>query len=99
MTFSRNGDLRRRLKANVARAPKFPERRHDRSVLDDAARIADSVTSRTEAVIAFERKMAKPNKCYAHRAILVRTMAQAALVDEQGMDVEVTVGFAMSRPS
>ncbi|MEH2544417.1 hypothetical protein V1283_001062 [Bradyrhizobium sp. AZCC 2262] len=60
---------------------------------------ASADVAMSEAVIAFERKMAKPNKCYAHRAILVRTMAQAALVDEQGIGVEITVGFAMSRPS
>ena len=61
--------------------------------------IKAKTTAGADVAVAFERRLAKPNKCYARRAILVRTMAQAALVDEQGVGVEVTVGFAMSRPS
>ena len=84
----------------MSRAPKLPERHHYRSMRDDAGRIATSVSSLTEAIVAFERRIAKPNKCYAHRAILARTMARAVLVDgEQGVGVKVAVGFAMSCPS
>lgn len=62
-------------------------------------RIAASVSSLTEAMVAFERRIAKPNIFYAHRAILVRTMARAALVDDElGVGVKVAVGFAMSCP-
>jgi hypothetical protein len=62
--------------------------------------IAASVSFLAEAVIAFERRIAKPNKCYVRRAILARTVARAALVnDELGVGVKVAVGFAMSCPS
>ena len=62
-------------------------------------RIAASVSSLTEAMVAFERRIAKPNIFCAHRAILVRTMARAALVDDElGVGVKVAVGFAMSCP-
>jgi hypothetical protein len=44
-------------------------------------------------MVAFERRIAKPNIFYAHRAILVRTMTQAALVDDElGVGVKVAVG-------
>jgi hypothetical protein len=56
-------------------------------------RIAASVSSLTEAMVAFERRIAKPNIFYAHRAILVRAMARAALVDDElGVGVKVAVG-------
>lgn len=61
-------------------------------------RIAASVSSLTNAMVAFERRIAKPNIFYAHRAILVRTMARAA-DDELGVGMKVAVGFAMRCPS
>ena len=62
-------------------------------------RIAASVSSLTEAMVTFERRIVKPNIFYAHSAILVRTMARAALVDDElGVGVKVAVGFAMSCP-
>jgi hypothetical protein len=64
------------------------------------ARIASPSVSLTEAIAAFERRIAKSKKCCVRRAILMRTMARAALVDnEQGVGVKVAVGFAMSCPS
>ncbi len=98
MTFSRDGGS----------PPEEDQRRAPRNFRSDITidpsgmtqgRIAASVSSLTEAMVAFERRIAKPNIFYAHRAILVRTMARAALFDDElGVGVKVAVGFAMSCP-
>ena len=51
-----------------------------------------------EAIVAFERRIAKPNNAI-HAAILVRTMARAALVDELGVGAEVTIFRTIRRPA
>jgi hypothetical protein len=51
-----------------------------------------------EAIVAFERRTAKPNNAI-HAAILVRTMARAALVGELGVGAEVTIFRTIRRPA